>query len=126
MATEQDVNIDAIARHYRHAKEKHPYFADMLQYPPAVVPMRDYEASLASNRWALSDAIKKGHVMLWHVLDCELGEMRVEIARGDKARAVEECYDAIAVLLRVVDVLEGRQKLGKPEKNETHEAEEQS
>lgn len=30
-------------------------------------------------------------------------------------QAVEECYDAIAVLLRTIDVLEGRQKLGKPE-----------
>lgn len=27
---------------------------------------------------------------------------------GNTAAAVEECYDAIAVLLRVVDVLEGR------------------
>lgn len=38
------------------------------------------------------------------------------IARGDNAHAVEECYDTIAVLLRMVDVLEGRQCLGKPEK----------
>jgi hypothetical protein len=36
--------------------------------------------------------------------------------KGDIAAAVEECYDAIAVLLCVVDVLEGRQALGNPAK----------
>lgn len=42
------------------------------------------------------------------------------IANGNTAHAVEECYDAISVLLRTIDVLEGRQKLGKPEtKGET-------
>ena len=36
---------------------------------------------------------------------------------GNAERAVDEAYDAIAVLLRIIDVLEGRQKLGKPEEN---------
>ena len=31
------------------------------------------------------------------------------------AAAVEELYDVIAVLLRTIDVIEGRYKLGKPE-----------
>lgn len=28
--------------------------------------------------------------------------------------AVDECYDCVAVMLRMIDVLEGRQPLGKP------------
>lgn len=44
-------------------------------------------------------------------------EMKQEtIPATGEAAAVEECYDTIAVLLRMVDVLEGRQKLGKPNK----------
>ena len=37
---------------------------------------------------------------------------------GHPELAVEECYDAIAVLLRVIDVLEGRQELGRPERGD--------
>jgi len=40
------------------------------------------------------------------------------LANGDKAQAVEELYDCISVLLRTVDVLEGRQKLGRPKEAE--------
>lgn len=39
------------------------------------------------------------------------------LVSGDKTHAVEELYDCVAVLLRTIDVLEGRQKLGKPETN---------
>lgn len=46
--------------------------------------------------------------------NCEVAEICDAIARGDKAAAIEECYDVIAVLLRMVDVLEGRQGLGRP------------
>lgn len=54
--------------------------------------------------------------LIWDtLLNCEVWEVHEAIMKGDTAQAVEECYDAIAVLLRVVDVLEGRQKLGKPE-----------
>jgi hypothetical protein len=54
------------------------------------------------------------------VLDCEVWEAMEAFVNGNTAHAVDECYDAIAVLLRTIDVLEGRQKLGKPEtKGET-------
>ena len=39
-------------------------------------------------------------------------------AVGHPELAVEECYDAIAVLLRVIDVLEGRQELRRPERGD--------
>ena len=48
------------------------------------------------------------------------GELTQRLIRAgylseEAAAAVEECYDAIAVLLRVIDVLEGRQPLGRPD-----------
>lgn len=52
------------------------------------------------------------------VLLCELYEVEYAMAKKDVPNSIEECYDAIAVLLRVVDVLEGRQALGNPAKDE--------
>lgn len=78
-----DAEIEKARRHYRHAVEKHPRFADRV-------------------------SAVRSH--------------GVAETRGDKANAVEECYDAIAVLLRMVDVPEGRQTLGKPEEMKTEAA----
>lgn len=101
-----------IAEHYRHAKRKHPYFADRL-----FIDDNDAEEAkrdLESVRMLLNIERKQGKVYAETLANCEVAEVCDAIARGDKAAAVEECYDAIAVLLRVVDVLEGRQALGKP------------
>jgi hypothetical protein len=50
------------------------------------------------------------------VLTCELFEAEKEMAVGNKKRAIEELLDMIAVCLRGIDVLEGRQALGDPAK----------
>lgn len=115
MADKNTIDIAAIARHYEHAKEKHPYFVDALQHPLTALLAALYPSALQYKRNALKWAIEEDRADVSHVLDCELAEMNLAIAQGDKAQAVEECYDAIAVLLRVVDVLEGRQALGKPD-----------
>lgn len=108
---------ERIWTHYDHAKEKHPYFCDSL-YP------NDYTRDMAQRRCknelsACRELIKKQMsygILQWDLLlNCEVWEAHEAIANRDKAHAVEECYDAIAVLLRTIDVLEGRQKLGKPE-----------
>lgn len=116
---EAEASIDAavvlkIAEHYCHAKRKHPYFADRLFIDDndAKLAKRD----LASVRMILNIELEQGKVYAETLANCEVAEVCDAIARGDKAAAVEECYDAIAVLLRMVDVLEGRQSLGNPNK----------
>lgn len=101
-----------IAEHYCHAKRKHPYFADRL-----FIDDNDAEEAkryLESVRMLLNIERKQGRVYAETLANCEVAEICEALARGDKAAAVEECYDAIAVLLRMVDVLEGRQRLGRP------------
>lgn len=105
-----DINIEKIREHYEHARTKHPYFCDRL------VMNIDFAPSLENARAYLQQNIERGLVEFEDVLDCELREIQVAISQGDEAHAVEECYDAIAVLLRVIDVLEGRQALGNPTK----------
>ena len=115
-----------IAEHYCHAKRKHPHFADRIidNYgggPQTRLAVRAMEQELQMTREFLADRIKdervNPNVLLW----CEVMEANLAYAQNDIPHAVEECYDAIAVLLRVVDVLEGRQELGKPKTAEESE-----
>lgn len=108
--------VCAIERHYKRAKEKHPYFCDIIcrdktWFDGASFLLNDYRqrirCSIDSETLCWSD-----------LLGCEVYEALVEIGNGKTSNAVEECYDAIAVLLRVVDVLEGRQALGRPNEGE--------
>lgn len=109
-----------IGKHYHNAVKKHPYFCDGLL--PTDVPnpmtrdamMRELHENLSANRKRLERGINMGNVMWNEVLNCEVWEITEALANGDTEHAVDECYDAIAVLLRVIDVLENRQPLGKP------------
>nr|DAG81948.1 MAG TPA: hypothetical protein [Caudoviricetes sp.] len=117
---EAEASIDAafvlkIAEHYCNAKRKHPHFADML-FLWDDNDVEEAKRYLESVRMLLNIERKQGKVYAETLANCEVAEVCDAIARGDKAAAVEECYDAIAVLLRMVDVLEGRQALGNPNK----------
>ena len=123
---EAEASIDAavvlkIAEHYCHARAKHPHFADRIignyrggpQTRSAVMAM---EQKLQLAREFVADRIKDEMVKPETLLWCEVAEANLAYAQNEIPHAVEECYDAIAVLLRMVDVLEGRQALGKPNK----------
>lgn len=101
--------------HYRHARDKHPYFADRMYEEQDIDMARQ---SLKTWRTQIQDEIESGNCCAETLLNCELCEVAEAYFSGDKAKAVEECYDAIAVILRMVDVLEGRQTLGNPNKDE--------
>lgn len=108
------MNTEKIREHYEHAREKHPYFCDIITYlskDGANTTLDIYRATLAAELKV--DAVESSTLLL-----CEYHEAIQAYMNGDTAAAVEECYDAIAVLLRVVDVLEGRQPLGNPEQKD--------
>ena len=116
--------VGAIERHYKKAKEKHPYFCDGLTggdvygRESRLSQYEYYDAELRLCRDEVRNRSENGTLKAEHILQCEYREVLAAYARGDNAAAVEECYDAIAVLLRVIDVLEGRQTLGKPTEGE--------
>lgn len=101
--------VSAIERHYKHAKEKHPYFCDGI-----LSPVEDYEEALAFQRIRITEAVRCNMTSACDLIDCELLEAYVEIAKDNKDAAIEECYDSIVTILRVIDVLEERQALGRP------------
>ena len=117
-------HIQSIEQHYRNAVEKHPHFAD------TIVPKFITDGAKERRESTLEHARKflkymrnenakraKRRELSWiDLADCEQVEVLEAYIRGDMDAAAEEAYDAIAVLLRLVDVLEGRQTLGKPGK----------
>lgn len=109
--------IEKIREHYEHARIKHPYFCDSLIPSEVDVPSRDeiIATNLAVARHDITSAIANGSCYYSVLLNCEVWEINEAVANGNVAAAIEESYDAIAILLRVVDVLEGRQKLGNNE-----------
>ena len=118
---EAKASIDAavvtkIAEHYCHAKLKHPYFCDVCSPSWLTIGQRKKTIAYAlkMSRMDIQDDIARGRLMWDTLLNCEVWEVHDALLRGDNAHAVEECYDAIAVLIRVVDVIEGRQTLGNP------------
>ena len=110
------MNIEKIQEHYDHAREKHPYFCDWIGPNAAKkCDVRRLETARTATRTRIADAIERGNVGWDDLLDCEVWEVFDALIKGDKAQAVEELYDCIAIILRTIDVLEGRQKLDKPE-----------
>ena len=103
-------HINRISEHYIHAREKHPYFADLFM-DDAHILIAKHE--LEKRRRHLKSMIQLKEVTTLNVLRCEIYEIYEAAARNDKTQAIKECYDSIAVLLRMVDVLDGRQELGK-------------
>ena len=98
--------------HYDHAREKHPYFCDIIVQP---CDPHYFTEALAAFREMISNLINAGELDAISLASCELHEVAHACVNRTLQEAVEECFDCIAVLLRVIDVLEGRQKLGKPE-----------
>ena len=105
-----------IAQHYAHAREKHPHFCDWIGTKNDAAKTK-ITKHLEEMRLDLSAAAKCGQVDWAALLDCEMWEVFDALANGDKAHAVEELYDCAVICLRTIDMLEGRQKLGKPETN---------
>ena len=103
--------------HYAHACEKHSYFCDSL-LPKEYRSAKQLRGTIKSNLARSRHRIKVGGLLLnllWNeIADCEVWEATEAIANNNTSAAVEELYDVIAVLLRTIDVLEGRQALGKP------------
>ena len=100
-----------IATHYQHACDKHPYFADVFYKQVPGEPPTD--CILSGARIALNEAIRLGCVDVFMVLNCETCEIADAYTRGNMEQTREECLDAIAVLMRMVDVIDGLQPLGK-------------
>ena len=109
-------NLEKIVAHYNHAREKHPYFCDKItKYNKDNI--YHIGANIKNCKWQIKTLphYGGGELSAYPIVSCEWYELAEAYLNGDINAAIEEAYDCIAVLLRIIDVLEGRQKLGKPE-----------
>lgn len=122
MKTETGLNaktVAAIDRHYIHAKEKHPYFCDKILPEQSENFRKAMRLILSDIRLVISEGIENRQLAAYTVVQCKMLEFVEFVIMVDTEHAIEKFYDAIAVMLRVIDVLEGRQTLGNPKKGET-------
>lgn len=115
MKTKKGLNqrvVSAIERHYKHAKEKHPYFCDMVTRD--LWTAKDIKDNLKRIRQYIEQDIERHEVEAMSLLICEMREFEEAMTLKDTASAVEELYDVIAVCMRIIDVLERWQELGNP------------
>ena len=105
--------------HYAKALRKHPRFADALfaTYEPDEREREDAlqaaELDLEETREDLYLSSRDGSLEARFLLGCEMEEAYVEHLKGNKATCVDELYNAVAVLMRMIAVVEGKQRLGK-------------
>ena len=99
--------------HFCKALKYHPFFADRFS------AVGNPEADLELRRRQLKMFEERKWLSACDVLNCEVAEAVLAQREGNVPHAIDECYDAIAVLMRMVSVLEGKQKLGR----EAHDGE---
>lgn len=108
--------VGKCVRHFAHACEKHPKFVNAITvsdlYEPAL-PLTDLIVRLCNSRDRVRRMIQTANLRVENLMDCKFDEFLVEYAKGNIPAAIEEAYDAIAVLMRTICVLEGKQELTK-------------
>ena len=105
--------------HLVHALTKHPYFADKFYHH--LNHAHDPFGALDRARWRLKKHANEFRVDVLDVLDCEVCEIFDAYVTGHPDKAISECYDAIAVLMRMIMFFEGTQKLGNPPTKGLHD-----
>ena len=105
------------ASHFLKAVRKHPRFADALfDWRELTHPFSGVatlaQSRLKSCRRSVATGEQYHRLIANDLLGCEIAEAFAANAQGDKAACVDELYDAVAVLMRMIAVVEGKQKLG--------------
>ena len=106
------------ASHFLKALRKHLRFADALfDWRELTHPFSGVatlaQSRLKSCRRSVATGEQYHRLIANDLLGCEIAEAFAANARGDKAACVDELYDAVAVLMRMIAVVEGKQRLGK-------------
>ena len=107
-----ELDIEEIVKHYDHAKKKHPLFCyGMLPDWPKEKIETVVKNELGFARERREHGLQAGNLLWNEILNEEVWEISEALMQGDAEHAIYEAYDAIAVLLRVIDVLKGNQEL---------------
>ena len=99
-----------IWRRYLASRKKSPYFCDRF----TCLSKAGADSHMELLKSTLESAKDVGDIEAFDIIRCELFGAVQAYTHGTTTRAVEKLFDCIAAILRTVDVIEGRQTLGKP------------
>jgi hypothetical protein len=97
------------AKHFLKAVRKHPKFADKLFL---LADLARCQEILNETRALNNLDAERGNLPAECLLTEEIYEASEAWIKKDETALVSELYDAVAVLMRMIAVVEGRQKLG--------------
>lgn len=100
------ITWEKIVAHTINAKNKHPKFADRMCLELGV---EYYEKEAKRMKTVNERRGKKGNAIAENILDAEMQKVYAEALRGNKERAESELLDAIAVLIRMSEMLEAKE-----------------
>ena len=105
------------ASHFLKAVRKHLKFADELfDWRELTHPFSGVsslaQSRLKSCRRAVASGEQNHRIIADDLLRCEIAEAFAAREQGNADETIDELYDAVAVLMRMIAVVEGRQKLG--------------
>lgn len=105
------VHMDRCSNSYAYARERHPYLCDALI---SFGTLSEMERVLKRAHEEVAREINQSKLLPMALINCKWLRAIKAYQEKDASTAIAELYDAIAVLLRVIDVIEGRQPLGDP------------
>lgn len=119
--------LSNVMTRYHVSRSTHPRFVDGLSCNDRTgdetrdaINAKYAMEMLALRRKHVYQAVEEGCLTAETLLDCRVAEVCAALAEDDGTRAVDGCYGAIVVLMRMIDVIEGRQSLGTVRKDKRH------
>lgn len=85
-----------IQNHYTKATYKHPKFCNSMTH---------HTAQWHGHKAQVCREIIQVHPRAIHILNGEIHEIFEAYKNGEKEHAIDECFDAIAVLIRMVEFI---------------------
>ena len=95
-------NFERILEHVNKAVEKHPKFCTSF--------CGRINDTIAEQKLELARTLRRVDPNAYHILNEEVCEVLDAYSKGETEHAIDECYDAIAVLLRMVEFIQEETK----------------
>ena len=111
------MNALKLKKLYAKTIKESPYFCDSLlpkhEDIDKIKHLCDCNVNQSRHRRARGEEL--GNLMWNEVLDNDVWEATRHMAYGETPEAIDALYDAMVTIMRTLDVLEGRQELGRTE-----------
>ena len=108
------MNALKLKKLYAKTIKESTYFCDSLLPTQPRDEIRSVAVKIRNEaRHRVAKGIEDGDLMWNEVLNENVWEATTHMAFGENTEAIDSLYDAMVTIMRTIDVLEGKQKLGR-------------